>query len=202
MTTADEFSQSTGQTSPATMTSENLPQNGLLPMELPLMLLPEDSRAKTLALLESRPALAKGREADCGASAFVLLAKFDPNTQSLKMSQTCFLDPPSGQGDGSQQSCETWPASGMMLSGIIYQLPTLEPGIGGGEYGYLPTPTKTADSKGAPKNRFYGSPTCRSNLREVLRNGPDDPVYPHPSFVERIMGFPICATELPPLETP
>lgn len=181
---------------------EHSQQDSYLPMEFGPMLSPEDSRAKTLALVASRPELAKEREADCGASAYVLLAKFDPNTQSLKMSQTCFLDPQSDQEDGSQQSCEVWPVSGIMLSGEIFQLPTLVPGTGGGEYGYLPTPTKTADSKGAPKNRYYGSATCRSNLREVLRNGPDDPVYPHPSFVELMMGFPISATELPRSETP
>lgn len=181
---------------------ERLPLTDFLPMEFGQMSSPEDSRAKTLALLESKPALARGREADCGASAYVLLAKYDRNTQSLKMSQTCFLDLQNDQADGLQQSCETWPTSGIMLSGTIYQLPTLVPGTGGGEFGYLPTPTRTADSKGSPKGRYFGSGTCKSNLREVLRNGPDDPIYPHPSFVEMVMGFPISATELPPSETP
>jgi len=188
--------------SPATETCAPLPQNDLLPMEYGQTLFQEDSRAKTLALLESKPELAKGREADYGANAYALLASYDRDTQSLKMSQTCFLDLVNAQGDGSQQSFETWPASGIMQNGMIYQLPTLEPGIGGGEYGFLPTPTKSADSKGAPKNRYYGSPTCRSNLREVLRNGPGDPTYPHPCFVEKVMGFPTFHTELPRSETP
>jgi hypothetical protein len=88
----------------------------------------------------------------------------------------------------------------MMQSGSAYQRLTLAPGIGGTEFGWLPTPTKTADSKGAPKNRYFGSPTCRSNLREWLRDGPDDPIYPHPDFVERVMGYPIGWTELAPSE--
>jgi hypothetical protein len=78
----------------------------------------------------------------------------------------------------------------------------LGPGIGGTEFGYLPTPTKSADSKGSPKGRYFGSGTCFSNLREILRDGPDDPVYPNPEFVEEMMGFPMFHTELPPSETP
>lgn len=80
--------------------------------------------------------------------------------------------------------------SGMMRSGIISQLPTLEPGINGTASGYLPTPVASADAKGAPKNRYWGSPTYRGLLREALRNGPDDPIYPHPHLVELMMGFP------------
>jgi DNA (cytosine-5)-methyltransferase 1 len=75
------------------------------------------------------------------------------------------------------------------------------PGIGGAASGYLPTPKASADAKGSPRNRFFGSNTCRSNLREFLRDGPDDPIYPHPSFVERVMGFPIGHTDLNPSAT-
>lgn len=180
---------------------EHSPQSDWLLTECAQISSAEDSRAKTLALLESVPALAKGREADYGVNALVLLAQYDPNTRSLRMSQTCFLDLLNNPEDGSPQSYETWPTSGMMRNGTIYQLPTLAPGIGGGEFGYLPTPTKSADSKGSPKGRYFGSGTCYSNLREVLRDGPDDPVYPNPVFVEEMMGFPTLWTELPLSET-
>lgn len=160
------------------------------------------SRAKMLALLESKPELELAPEADCGPSAFDLLATYDPSSQSLRTSQICLVDHLNGQAGGSAQFSETWPARGMMRNGQIFRLPTLVPGIGGDEFGYLPTPTKSADSKGAPKNRYYGSDTCRSNLREHLRNGPDDPVYPNPEFVEGLMGFPTFHTDLQPSETP
>lgn len=58
-----------------------------------------------------------------------------------------------------------------------------------------------ADAKASPKNRWFGSATYRSVLREYLRNGQDDPTYPHPLFLERVMGFPDGWTELPALET-
>jgi len=40
------------------------------------------------------------------------------------------------------------------------------------------------------------------NLREVIRNGEKDGQYPHPEFVEWMMGFPIGHTDLKHLETP
>jgi hypothetical protein len=56
--------------------------------------------------------------------------------------------------------------------------------------GLLPTPNSSADCKGSPKNRFNGSSTERSNLRERLRTSTEDGTYPHPLFVEWMMGFP------------
>lgn len=178
------------------MMSQNLQQTFLNEMEYPLMSSREASRAKISALLESKSELMVS-EVDYGLNVLVLLATYDPISQSLKTSQI-YLPGQIQAAHGLAEYSETWPASGIMLSGIIYQLPILGPGIGGEESGYLPTPTKLSDSKGAPKNRYYGSGTCMSNLREVLRNGPDDPIYPHPSFVELVMGYPIGHTELAP----
>ncbi len=124
-------------------TLEHLQQNDLLPMELPLTLLPEDSRAKTLALLESKLELAKERVADCGASAYVLLAKYDPNTQSLRTSQTCLLAQVTNQGGGLAQYSATWPNAGIMRNGEIYQRGTLDCLMAGREFGLLPTPLKS-----------------------------------------------------------
>jgi hypothetical protein len=152
------------------------------------------SRAKTYPLPgPSWGLMAKGR--DYGRRSLDYLANYDPISSSWRTSQTCLVS-------GLAEFSETWPRSGTMRSGIAYQRLTLGPGIGGTEYGWLPTPTKTADAKGAPKNRYFGSPTCRSNLREWLRDGPDDPIFPHPSFVERVMGFPIGWTELDHLAMP
>lgn len=59
----------------------------------------------------------------------------------------------------------------------------------------LPTPM-TSDAKGAGKDRFLGSPTYRNNLREALRESENDGIYPHPEFVEAMMGFPTGWTDL------
>ena len=65
----------------------------------------------------------------------------------------------------------------------------------------LPTPS-TSDAKGASMKRFRGSPESHGNLREVLRDGPTDGQYPHPAFVEWMMGFPIGWTDLGRSATP
>lgn len=107
--------------------------------------------------------------------------------------QRCLLE-------GWERFSEPFPRSGMTRSGIAYRLPTLEPGINGTESGYLPTPLKNS-SKGASSSRFYGSPTYRANFAEGLRNGLDDPIYPHPDFADQVMGFPTGWTELKAQET-
>lgn len=183
--------------------SEPSPQSDLLPMESEKSTsYVVGSRAKMSALPAEKLALMMEREAASIQKSFDLLASYDQISLSWRTSQTCFLALANGQAGGSGLFLETWPRSGMMRSGTAYQLPTLGPGIDGTEYGYLPTPTKSADSKGSPRGRYFGSGTCFSNLREVLRNGPDDPVFPNPLLVEEMMGFPTSHTELPPSETP
>jgi hypothetical protein len=182
-------------------TLEHSQQIDLLPMELPSMLLQEDSPAKILALQEGKQELVKEPGADCGASAFVLLASYDQNTQSLRTSQTCFLAHQSGQGDGLAEFSQTWPASGMMRNGKIYQrqpwaLPIADQGSG-----LLPTPT-ASQWRGAAKKRFKGSPHYKGSFTvEALRHSIDCPQYANPDFVETIMGFPTKWTELKPVET-
>jgi hypothetical protein len=109
------------------------------------------------------------------------LANYDPNSRSWKTSQLSLFG-------GYSTFLETWPRSGMTRNGIAYQLATLGPGMNGTESGFLPTPRATA--RGSPKDRYFGSATYRSNLEEALRNGPDDPIYQNPDFVEPLMGFP------------
>ena len=59
----------------------------------------------------------------------------------------------------------------------------------------LPTPT-TSDAKGASAKRYKGSPYSHGNLREEIRSGETDGQYPHPKFVEWMMGFPTGHTDL------
>ena len=124
-------------------TLEHSPQSDLLPMELPLTLSPEDSRAKTLALLDISEASKKAQGAGYGQNATDLLASYDRDTQSLRTSQTCWLAQVSGQGGGLAEFCQTWPNAGMMRSGEIYRRGTLDCLTGGREFGLLPTPLKS-----------------------------------------------------------
>lgn len=187
-------SQSTGPKSPATGTLGNLPQNDLLPMELPLTEFAAVSPVKTSALrgmVWGWPA----NEVDCSTKLPVLLASWDQNLSSWRTSERCFVE-------GWMPFSGRWPRSGMMQSGIAYQLPTLACltlAIGSG---LLPTLGKN-EPKGAGKMRFRGSTEFRgAKMSEGLRYGQNDPIYLHPDFAEEVMGFPIGWTELPPLETP
>lgn len=106
-------------------TSDKSQQTDLFPMELELMSSLEASPAKTSPLQGIKQVL-KASVADSGQSAPVFLGRFDPGTPSLKTSQTCFLE----NGEiGLSEFSATFPRSGMMRSGTVYQLPRLAPTI-------------------------------------------------------------------------
>jgi hypothetical protein len=181
------------------MTSEHSHPNSLPSTADKLTLSAAGSRARTLALPTKTVKELGGAEAGCGQSTHGLFASYDPSTRSWKTSQLCLFQSEVSSQPESQPFLETWPRCGMMRSGTAYRLPTLVPGIGGTESGFLPTPTAASDSKGSPRNRYFNSRTYRGILREYLRNGPDDPIYPHPCFVEAVMGYEVDYTRL---ETP
>ena len=86
-----------------------------------------------------------------GLSTPVLLAKYDPDSQSWRTSQRCFIT-------GLAEFLETWPRSGMMRNGTAYQLPPLVRLTGGTGFGLLPThsiPTPTAS------DHIERTPTCQ-----------------------------------------
>jgi hypothetical protein len=91
-----------------------------------------DSPAKTSQTQESaQVSTAKGP--GCGASTPELLASYDPITCSWRTSQLCL--------DGAlSEFSETWPRSGLMRSGIAYQLPPLVRLTDETDCGLLPTP--------------------------------------------------------------
>ena len=59
---------------------------------------------------------------------------------------------------------------------------------------HWPTPA-ASDYKGAPKNRYWGSDTYRSNLREAVRENQESGQL-NPAWVEWLMGFPNGHTDL------
>lgn len=116
---------------------ENLQQNGSKQTELFQTSSLEGSHAKTYRLQETKKALAKAQGRASGQSAPVLLGRFDPITQSLKTSQHSLLE---NQGNGLSEFYGTYPRSGMMRSGTVYQLPNLARTITEIGSGLLPTP--------------------------------------------------------------
>lgn len=104
-----------------------------LPMELPSISSARASRARTSAMPDA------GLDLPVNALAYstkspVLLANWSQQECCWKTSQHSLLG-------GLETFSEPWPRSGMMLSGIAYQLPPLAHRIDGTESGYWPTPT-------------------------------------------------------------
>lgn len=149
-----------------------------------LMLFAEASRshAKTSAMRAKVQDL-PGNARDYGESTPVLLAKLDPATSSWKTSQLCLVE-------GLATFSETWPRSGMMRSGIAYQLPPLVCPTLGTAHGLLPTLGKN-EGNGSSSKRFRGSTEYRgAKMSEGLRNSQADPIYTDPDFACAVMGFP------------
>lgn len=84
----------------------------------------------------------------------------------------------------------------------LFQLAPLARRIEGTEYGSLPTPT-ASDCKGASDNCKRIKTGDISYLRYFLHFHlrPSRTSYPHPCFVEQLMGYPIGHTDLGPSAT-
>ena len=106
--------------------------------ELPLTRSAAGFRAKTLAMLANGLAL-KVRDLVCGRNTPVSLASYDPASSSWKTSQACLVS-------GWEPYSETFPRSGMMLSGTVYQLQPLAPLTGETACGLWLTP-QTGDGR-------------------------------------------------------
>lgn len=93
----------------------------------------EDSPARTYPTPASGPGSAASA-AGYGQSTPELLASYDPDSCSWRTSQLC-LD------GGLSEFSETWPRSGIAVSGTAYRLPPLVPLTGGIGSGLWRTPT-------------------------------------------------------------
>ena len=105
--------------------------------ELPPISSAAGFRAKTSHSLAGALA-SKVRALVSGASTGELLASYDPASSSWRTFQACLVS-------GWEPFSETWPRSGMMRSGIAYQLPPSAPLTGETASGSLPTPTAKAN---------------------------------------------------------
>ena len=158
-------------------------------MVFPLMSSLEASPAKTSRLPENLQAL-RASEAGYGLKSADWLASLDLNTSSWKTSQTCLLE--SGEL-GLAEFCETWPRSGMMHSGIAYQLPPLAPLTDEIESGSYPTARKQMSRR--PNWTRVSSGEHRSNIEDfvaILEGANKDAGRQSlsPEWCEWLMGYP------------
>lgn len=211
-------------------TSRPLQQSDLPLTESDRTFSAEDFPVRTSALL------AKAQDSQANAQGYgentpVLLAKYDPASQSWKTSQLC-LD-----GDLAEFS-ETCPRSGMMQSGTAYQLPTLALLTDATDSGLWRTPT-AHDWKNTghcsqtylsdqvrphqvknPRKAMWPTPNANDNRDRGNLSSPcvqrrarigkqlmlsqvvsDKSGALNPTWVEWLMGFPLEWTALNPSET-
>jgi len=130
----------------------------------------EDSHAKTLAAREKAQA-SQENDQECGRTWRGSLAKYDPNTHSLKTAQCSLLE-------DSTQSSVTLPRWGTMRNGELYQQPIVAHLTCGRGYGsLLPTPVASDATTGdiiGKDDTFYTTKTGMP--RKVNRNGKDGSV--------------------------
>ena len=178
------------------MMSDESQQTDLFQTELESMSLQEDSHARTSPLQEAKKELMQSA-VDSGQSAPVCLGTFDPDTPSLKTSQTCLME--SGE-IGLSEFSGTFPRSGMMRSGTVYQLPQLAPTITEIGSGYWRTPASANGSQGPKSKEFYEH--CRKTgqstvtLVDEARHHSQGSGTLNPTWVEWLMGFPLGHTDL------
>jgi len=184
-------SESIGQECRTTETSETSPRNSLA-MWMSL-------QEAFLASLSASPG--RGVEIPTkgtyGPNCAESLAKFGPNGACWRMCQDSFQM----MLDGSlEEFSGTWPRSGMMLSGTVYQLPPLVQIIAETESGFWPTPCKDGNggSHGKAKlNRMLSTPTvCGDWNRKGASATSGDGINTqlggpqHPNHREWMMGYP------------
>jgi hypothetical protein len=163
--------------------------------ELALMQSPAASHAKTF--LEPETVLGSlARDRDFGLNTLASLASFDLSTSSWRTSQLSL------NGEWTLFA-ETWPASGMMRNGHLFQHVPLVRHTCDSECSLWPTPTASMDGRGFgipmhDKTGRYKQSTVTRVQELVRENG----WRIHPNFTEALMDFPMGWTEIEGSETP
>ena len=143
--------------------------------------------AKTLQSAEKvRASMAKDRV--CGHTWLGLLAKYDPDTHSLKTAQHSLLEDSTG-------CLPTLPASGLMLDGECFQASRREHRLKENAFS-LPAPTKSMGKRG------WGISNVKPRYSQTVeKNARLFGYKPHPSVLEWSMGWIPMWTRLAPLGT-
>ena len=171
--------------------SDESQQTDLFQTELESMSSREDSPVRTSlspGIAQESPLSVAGY----GQSAPVCLGTFDPHTPSLKTSQTCLME---GGGIGLSEFYGTFPRSGMMRSGTVYQLPRLAPTITEIGSGLWHTP-KASDYKSVTSNMDYHRKRTDKELSCQVAISENSTLPMNPTWVEWLMGFPAGHTDL------
>ena len=150
----------------------------------------EDFRVKTSALPESVKVL-KANALDCGVKCTELYGRLDLNTSSLKIRQLSLFPV-------LNKSYATFPKSGIMRNGNVYQTTLLDTHTKGKDFILLPTPTKSD---------YKATFATMDALTRYLNSGHQiriSDILAQKGFLksqriallEMMMGFPIGHTEL------
>jgi len=152
-----------------------------------------DSLAKICRSLESNLAWAMTQEAVFTGKSSELLALFDPDTCSLRMSQQSLLM-------DSNTSYQTWPRSGMTVDGRVYALPNAAPiteEIDGGCLHKIPTPLAADGTAVGGLDRLRGNAKCwnlrdwyHQQMKSHYQHGQSPARARNARFWEWLMGWP------------
>ena len=155
--------------------------------ESQLTLFAEDSPAKTsVSRVNKKASRPKGLAS--GVRSPDLLARYDLNTRLWKTSQHSFLET---EGDGLEGYSEIWPRSGMMRSGIAYELPTLAHPTKETESGLWPTPTAMTGGQGVAPSHLNGKHgwNLGASVQDSMSENPSR-MWPTPTANEDAAGTP------------
>ena len=130
---------------------------------------------------------------DCGEKWHGWLAKYDPDSCLWKTPQCSLIT-------DSEECLETYPTSGLMRDGLLWEQMRLVLNTTETEYGLLPTPTaRDFNGHTITKKRPKGFNKVLPNVfkLEFQLHGQ---CYPHPTFSEGLMLWPVGWTGLKRLE--
>ena len=153
----------------------------------------EDFLAKTCQQREGEPVLTEPDQ-DSGEKWRGWLAKYDPDSCSWKTPQCSLIT-------DSDECLQIYPTSGLMRDGLLWEQMRLALNTTETEYGLLPTPTaRDFNGHTITKKRPKGFNKVLPNVfkLEFQLHGQ---CYPHPTFSEGLMLWPIGWTDLKPLVT-
>lgn len=154
------------------------------------------SLAKTLVAREKARVSTTGQGPGFGLKCAELLAKYDPDTHSLKTPQLSLFAE-------EQELLPTLPKWGMIANGELSELTPPGLTINAPAFGWLPTIRKSQYKA----SKFIERSVYKCNFEEIPSLDPKR--FGHlvgkrinPRFLEHYMGFPIGWVNLAPLETP
>ena len=164
----------------------------------------EDSPARIFRQQE-RCEESTANDQDSGPNTPALLARFDPSTQLWKTSQLSLFG-------GLSEFSGTWPRSGMLRSGIVYQLDPLVRLTDETGSGYWPTPmaheggTGPVSLTGAVSGRFHMTLDRAVELDRLHQDSDQEAMTfetyrndggkLNPNWIEWLMGYPTGWTEI------